>query len=298
MRKLDSDIIEITQDNCPVCESAFTTLKNYESNHLVKCDNCGFVFSSKIPSRIDLEQYYQSDYDRTSYFSAITKKRYDELLDQFESYRSTNKILDLGCGYGYFLDVAKARGWEVYGVEIAKEAADICRSKGITMYHGVIENCAFEVESFDVVISIEVIEHLSNPNIILDSAQRMLREGGLFYVTTPNFNSYLRYQLKGKYDVIDYPNHLSYFTKKTLEEIFKKNHFQKLSIKTTGISLTRLKTSKKVSNQEFVSETSDDEMFRYRIEKNGFLRFLKSMTNRGLNLFGLGVTLKGSFIKR
>ena len=65
----------------------------------------------------------------------------------------------------------------------------------------------------------------------------------------------------------------------------------------TGMSVTRVKTSKGSSNQEYVSETSDDEMLRYRIENNGFLRFSKNATNGVLNLLKLGVSLKGVFRK-
>ena len=286
-----------THKSCLICHGSIENLDKYQNNHLSKCSNCGFVFSYKIPSQEVLENYYQNDYDRTRYFSPITKKRYHELLDQLEAYRSTNRILDLGCGYGYFLEVAKSRGWEVYGVELAREAVEVCQEKGIHMYHGEINDCDFEADTFDVILSIEVIEHLIDPNVLIETGKKLLKKGGLFYITTPNFNSYLRYQLKEKYDVIDYPNHLAYFTKKTLNRIFRKHDFKKVKIQTTGISLTRLRTSKKMSNQDFVSETSDDEMFRYRIEKNKGLRILKSITNNSLNLFNMGVTLKGSFIK-
>ena len=298
---IDRDIqlanMQETQKNCLICHDSIKNLDKYQNNHLSKCSNCGFVFSHKIPTQEELGRYYQNDYDRTRYFSPITKKRYNELLDQLEEYRSSNRILDLGCGYGSFLEVAKSRGWEVYGVELAKEAVEVCEGKGINMYHGEISDCDFEAETFDVVVSIEVIEHLIDPNTLIDTGKHLLKKGGLFYITTPNFNSYLRYQLRENYDVIDYPNHLAYFTKKTLNTIFTKHQFKKVKIQTTGISLTRLRTSKKMSNQDFVSETSDDEMFRYRIEKNKGLKILKSIANKSLDLFNLGVTLKGSFIK-
>lgn len=273
-------------------------LPDYTEHHLVSCVSCSHVFSNAIPSPDELDAFYNSDYDRTTYFSPVTEKRYNELLDGFEKYRKTGKILDLGCGYGFFLETAKKRGWEVYGTEVSSEACQICRDKGIQMHCGKFEEAEFEEELFDVVVSFEVIEHLQNPVDIVNGIQRVLRKGGLCYITTPNFNAYLRYKLKGKYDVIDYPNHLSYFTSKTLRKLFEEKQFKSLKTKTTGISITRSRTSKGNSKQQYVSETSDDEMLRYRIEKRRVLRFAKQFMNFWLNLFGIGVSLKGWFVKQ
>lgn len=230
--------------------------------------------------------------------SPITINRFNDLLDHFEQYRQTGKILDIGAGYGFFLEIARQRGWEVYGVELTDEAVDYCKSKGITMYKGELHEVNLEPEKFDVIISIEVIEHINNPNEYLKEAHKLLRKGGEFYVTTPNFDSLLRYRLKEKYNVIEYPNHLCYYTRKTLRKLFETNNFTTKSIRTTGISLTRLKTSKGKSSQSFVSETSDDEMLRYRIEKNKSLRLFKRVTNSVLNLFNVGDSLKGNFVKK
>ena len=100
--------------SCLVCASTeLTDLKNYQKAYLCQCNSCNFIFSRKIPSDKDLKRYYSDDYDRTRYFSHITYQRYKELLLSFESSRKTNKILDIGCGYGFFLTVAKELGWEV-----------------------------------------------------------------------------------------------------------------------------------------------------------------------------------------
>ena len=88
-------------------------MPGYEIAYLTRCSDCGFVFSSRIPSTQELISYYEG-YGRNDYLSPITIKRYHEILDQFESSRKTNKLLDLGCGIGYFLEVAKQRGWDCF----------------------------------------------------------------------------------------------------------------------------------------------------------------------------------------
>ena len=285
--------------NCLVCDSEnLSELPRFTSSFLVKCSDCGFVFSNRIPSHEELENYYDSDYDVTRYYSPITEKRYNVLLDSFEKERKTNRILDIGAGYGFFLEAAKNRGWEVYGTEISDDAITHCKEKGIELMKGSVETINFGALTFDVIVTIEVIEHLNTPKSFVDKIHQLLRPDGLFYVTTPNFDSTLRYWLGEKYDVIGYPNHLCYYNSKTLKNLMVQSGFCVNSIKTTGLSVTRIKTSKGQSNQDYVSETSDDEMLRYRIENNKALKILKTSTNGALNLLKIGDSLKGSFRKK
>lgn len=284
---------------CLCCESdQLRPMERYQSAYLVQCLECKFVFSEKIPTQEELEEYYHSDYDVTRYFSPITEKRYNDLLDIFESERKTNRILDIGAGYGFFLEAAKKRGWEVFGTEIADDAIAHCAQKDIDLFKGPVETIDFGDLSFDVVVSIEVLEHLNTPNSFVQSIHRLLRPQGVFYLTTPNFDSLLRFWLGEKYDVIGYPNHLCYYTPKTLQKLMKSNGFENIQTKTTGMSVTRIKTSKGKSDQDYVSETSDDEMLRYRIEKNAGLRIAKTTINGSLNLLKVGDSLKGFFRKK
>ena len=91
----------------------------------------------------------------------------------------------------------------------------------------------------------------------------------MFYLTTPNFNCYLRFHLKADYNVIVYPEHLTYYTKRTLKKILREQGFKAVKVLTTGISITRLKTSKKVKSEKLVSKESSDEKLRQKLLKNG-----------------------------
>ena len=283
---------------CLVCSSkVLLDLHDYMDHHLSQCKKCGFVFAKKIPSDKELEEHYKG-YGRNDYLSPITIKRYNELLNTFEEFRKTNKILDVGCGIGYFLEVAKERGWDVYGTEYTDEAIEICEKKGITMHKGILKSENYVEESFDIITSFEVIEHINNPIPELTNFHKLLRKGGLVYLTTPNFNSILRYRLKSDYNVICYPEHLSYYTPKTLKNAFLNTGFQMKKIETTGFSLTRLKTSKGSSNEAFISKSSTDEKIRGTIEANKMLQVIKKLINKLLSIIGKGDSLKGYFIKK
>lgn len=283
---------EKTHSICLVCQSEeLRILKGYEKDHLCQCQDCGFVFSKAIPTDQELVAHYKG-YGRNDYLSPITIKRYEELLDRLESYRKTNRILDWGCGIGYFLEVAKRKGWEVYGTEYTDEAVQICREKGISMYQGTLDKVDLPVGYFDVITSFEVIEHINNPLAEVERMDRLLRPGGIMYYTTPNFNSLLRYYLKEEYNVIAYPEHLSYYTPKTLTWLFQKFGYKKLSLATTGISLTRFRKSKKTSNEPLISASSSDERLRQQAESKWYMQMMKRIVNWSLTQLGVGDTIK------
>ncbi|MGQ0826998.1 MAG: hypothetical protein ACT4ON_01255, partial [Bacteroidota bacterium] len=107
----------------------------------------------------------------------------------------------------------------------------------------------------------------------------------------------LRYRLKAAYNVITYPEHLSYYTPETLSNVFKQSGFHKLKIVTTGISLTRFKTSTGKSTQRIISSISDDEKIRNQVENKWYLKLVKKIINSTLTSIGKGDSLKGWFIK-
>lgn len=286
-------------ETCLCCESTkLKMLKDYEKAYLVKCKSCGFVFSKKIPSENELLSHY-NDYSRNDYLPPLTVKRYNELLDEMESYRSTNNILDVGCGLGYFLEQAKLRGWNVYGTEFTDEALSICEQKGINIEQGVLNTDWFGKGYFDVITSFEVVEHINNPRTELGNIREILRKDGLFYCTTPNFNSFSRFYLRSKWNVITYPEHLSYYTASTLINVLKGNNLFPKKVLTTGVSLSRLKSSKQ-EEIDFVpiSTNSSDEILRNQLEKKIYYRWLKSIVNTCLTFLRLGDTIKIYAVKK
>lgn len=284
-------------NNCILCkDKQLTTLPAYDRSFLVKCKNCGFVFSKKIPGNNELSAIY-TNYPRFTTLSPITVKRYNELLDKFESFKQTGNILDLGCSNGLFLEVAKNRGWNVYGTEYAQESIDYCAKNNIKVFKSDQLPAEFYELKFDVVTSFEVIEHINNPNEDMELVNKVIRKGGAFYFTTPNFNALSRFILKEKWNVIDYPEHLSYYTPSTINYLLTKHGYKKQWVVTTGISFTRFNQS---LGKTTVSESTpvNDEALRDKIEHNPILSLAKSTINFFLNLFKIGDSLKGLYIKQ
>jgi 2-polyprenyl-3-methyl-5-hydroxy-6-metoxy-1,4-benzoquinol methylase len=278
---------------CLHCGSSdIRPLRRYEKDYLVKCYTCKFVFCQRKPSNVELVDHYKL-YPRANSISEITLKRYDELLNGFEKYRKTNNLIDVGCGDGFFLMAAKKRNWNVYGTEFSQEALDLCSEKGIQMTRSPLNSDNYQPHFFDVITSFEVIEHINNPLEELRMFHKILRPGGIVYVTTPNFNSVSRDIVGPKWNIIEYPEHLSYYTSRTLIKLFDTAGFNLCDISTTGISLSRIKSS---TGSNLVNGGSfSDEAFRKKTEEKFIFRLLKATVNYFLNLFRKGDAIKASF---
>ena len=289
---------------CIICNKKnLKHLSKYDAGELVRCKSCGMVFSSIIPSETALSKHY-SGYARFSQISQTTIKRYNELLDKFEKFRSNNRILDVGCGEGFFLEQAVHRGWEVHGTECVPQYIEVCENKKIHMHEGILNINNYEPGSFDIITSFEVLEHLNYPVQEVSNFWKLLRKGGLLYVTTPNFNSLSRRILGNKWTVITFPDHLSYFTPATLHKIMSINKFKKIELLSTGISFERLRqsisknrpsTDNRLTNEKAYQPA--DLEWQERIESSGLLKIAKRIINFFLTLSGTGDGLKSMYKK-
>lgn len=255
------------------------------------------VFAGKEPTSAELEITYGS-YPVHAALSPLTRCRYVELLERFEPYRRYGRILDVGSGSGFFLDTAMERGWEAHGTEYDPAMLETCKARGMHMRQGLLALGNYEPSSFDVITSFEVLEHLVHPRPELEHFFSLLRPGGSLYLTTPNFNAISRRIAGGQWRVVNYPEHLNYYTPYTLSKAVKRSGFRIVSISTTGISLMRIRNSfSSGSIQENTDPENDDQKLRNRIENNSTLRLIKSITNRTLTTLGIGDSMKLLAIK-
>jgi SAM-dependent methyltransferase len=275
-------------------------IKGYEKFHLVRSHPVGFVFSNRIPTAEELEENY-SGYKPKKYFSPVTKARYEELLDDFSKYNKNNRIHDVGCGSCLFLSVARERKWDATGNEVSDVAVNACKERGVDIINGEFDPSWFPEGSIDVITAFEVLEHLSDPLDEIRKIHRALRKGGLFFFTTPNFNALERMVLRSDYNILSYPDHLAYYTPRTVDYLMQKCGFTKLKLQTTGFSITRITTSwqmKKTGERNFdlASSETSDEKIRKALQSN-IGSVMKNIMNTGLTAFGIGNSLKGWYIK-
>jgi len=179
----------------------------------------------------------------------------------------------------------------VAGTEFTEKAVNICEAKGIEIKKGSLNSRHYPLGSFDIITSFEVIEHIYNPNEDMSSFYSLLRRGGLLYLTTPNFDSINRIIKKQRYHIIEYPEHLCYYTKHTIKQLLSAHGFTLLKTTTTGFSFKRLRAS--IPHQTNTASTAtSNETLRMNIEAIPSLRGLKYVVNAFLNITSLGDSLK------
>jgi len=164
------------------------------------------------------------------------KEIYDFILKEVGKGK---KVCDLGCGDGSLGERIKRNNNEVFGADIVEKQLQVAQKKGVVTFRADLNHDSLQIneKSFDVIIATEVIEHLLNPDNLLDEAYRLLKDDGIFIVTTPNLASLGRriYLLCGKNPVIEVSpevdqaaGHIRYFVKESLYWILKRHRLMPL----------------------------------------------------------------------
>ncbi len=181
------------------------------------CRSCGTGRTTPVPKGSELagfypRTYYPSDADSEKYYRWAERFQLDKVRI-LDSYGITGRLLDVGCGVGYFLRAALGRGFAAEGVEFSHEAAALGRSRwNLRIAEGDLLSGGFGDGAFDAVTLWQVLEHLGNPRETLLAIHRILRAGGSIIVAVPNFDSIQAKIFRGRWYHLDVPRHLLHYT--------------------------------------------------------------------------------------
>lgn len=150
-------------------------------------------------------------------------------LDRIERYvQPPGRLLDFGCGWGFFLGVARERGWEPYGLEPLPGHAVHARARfGATVVTDILHDDTFPPDSFDVITAFQVLEHLPDPASDFGRLRRMLKPGGVILIEVPNIDTW-SVRLLGPRHRHFVQDHLTFFSARTLALLLEKHGFEVL----------------------------------------------------------------------
>lgn len=209
---------------------------------VIDCIPCGFSHTIPIPKLEDLEKMYshkfyqkikphylKKDESENDYWN-IT---FDDKLDIFNKKikKKNKKILDIGCGGGFFLKRAKKRKFTVLGIEPSAAAAVYARSKGIPIVESTFESFVkVNTEKFDIIHAKFFLEHIRNPIQICKDCYHLLNPNGIICFTVPNDFNILQEIITKKLNKKPYwvvpSQHINYFSRMSLEKLLKKSKFK------------------------------------------------------------------------
>ena len=161
-------------------------------------------------------------------------KLYNSRLSFIESlYPGKWNLLDIGCGAGFFLNIAKERGWNCHGMEILPEyikyAQENFALKNIRL-ESLDEPLSYNANNFDVITLWDLIEHLRNPLNSLQKIHRIMKPGGLLVMWTPNVKNAIF--LKERWVGYKILQHFCFFSGDSLKNMLDKAGFKIVSLKT------------------------------------------------------------------
>jgi 2-polyprenyl-3-methyl-5-hydroxy-6-metoxy-1,4-benzoquinol methylase len=143
------------------------------------------------------------------------------------------RLLEVGCGSGARLKLLGTLDWNVEGVEVDAIAVRRCTEQGLTVRLGSLHEQRFAPSTFDVVVMNHVIEHVVDPQSLLQEIRRVLIPGGVLVVTTPNAASWAHQRFKQNWVALDPPRHLHLFNLQTLQELVRRAGFTVQNARTT-----------------------------------------------------------------
>lgn len=204
---------------------------------IVKCKQCGMIY---VNPRISLEannKYYEfaltgdQNFLDKHFFETYSfhRKKIDRYIRMIKKTKLEGRLLDIGCGNGYFLTRARESGFQVEGQEISPLFINYCRQTlDLTVYSGELDSLDLPASSYDVITMFDVIEHVYTPGILLKECNRLLKPDGILVVTTHDIGNFLAKLYGVKWHMIYPVGHVWYFNHTTLSSLLNKEMFKEL----------------------------------------------------------------------
>lgn len=228
---------------CNLCDhNEFSIIEEEETPYkVVQCDNCSLVFVHPHPDSMEIKEHYDEGY-YSEWLDAQRKRRvrmWSNRLKKLGTIGTRGELLDVGCGEGTFLQLAKKSGWDICGTEISPYAAQYASNiSGAEIFCGDLPDAGYHDSTFEVVTMWHVLEHVADPKRYLKEIYRILKPGGFLVLAIPNVNNVIMqitYRIfKGRklklFSKDEKEVHLYHFSPETLRAYLDKTGFQCLSV--------------------------------------------------------------------
>lgn len=207
--------------NCPVCLIKFDN--GLKVSEYVQCPNCFCFIKEKMPNADDLKNKLHNMMLKACFDKSKEKERLEKAdyqLDLIEILLEPGSVYDIGTAGGFFLKRAKERGWKVFGNEISKKAIEWALTNyEIDIDYGYFEDIGLKDNFFDAVVLWNSLEHVFNPDRVIQKCRDILKDSGIVQIEVP---------LKNITEIEKYlePLHLIEFDEYGLDLLMKNKGFK------------------------------------------------------------------------
>jgi SAM-dependent methyltransferase len=193
---------------------------------ILQCEACGLGRSET--AGFDPAAYYTGDYfsgqhadGYADYLGSepVLRREFARTVDFIRRRRAGGRLLDVGCAYGFFLQEAKPY-FDVAGIELAQDAVAHCRRSGLNVAAGVADEANLaQFGRMDVIVLLDVIEHVPDPRETLRLCAQHLAPGGIIVLTTGDFSSLYARWSGPHWRLMTPPQHLWFFTPDSMKRL-------------------------------------------------------------------------------
>lgn len=214
--------------NCCYCNAQHTRLflfvsKNYS---LYVCKKCRLVFTYPQPSIQSTVRHNNEIFDSETEKNnrvAVFDSEYARAkghVEEIKRFKSGGRYLDIGCSYGIAVRAAGNMGFEAFGVEPTKRAAQYARKNlQLNVSHGTVTDAHFPSKYFDVISMYDVLEHIPKFTNELKEVHRILKPDGVLAIQSPNIESFAAKALMMHWNWLLVPQHLWHFSAASLTRV-------------------------------------------------------------------------------
>jgi 2-polyprenyl-3-methyl-5-hydroxy-6-metoxy-1,4-benzoquinol methylase len=284
-----------TSDACPACLAIRAARwARKQGCELWKCGGCGAIYARAEAVEAETAALYATYYDRPrTELAPVVEAALARVVRGAAAFRQTGRWLDMGYGEGSLLAVAAADGWQCHGTEVGENVLEEGRSRGWTVARDTADTARFAPGGFDVVTLIETLEHVPGPRGFLADAARLLRPGGLLFLTTPNADSLNRRFLGASWSVISPPEHLTLWTARGLRAAASSLGFRVDRLRTEGLNPVEILARARPSPGGAPVHRNEAALaLNTAFSRSRWRRACKAAVNSGLSLLRVGDTLK------
>ncbi len=201
----------------------------------LKCLTCSLIFSSPILSPQEINKLYAKSYfsynNEAKYLQQTYWNYFQKVLKNLTTKNLKLKILEVGCGNGFFLEYLKKHGFnQVYGVEPSQDAVrQTVKGLQNRIKNSILKKNLFPNQSFNLVCCFHTLDHVLNPNDFLVQVKSLLKKDGIALFILHDTEG-LSTKLFGERSAIFDIEHIYLFNKKNLTILFEKNGFKVISV--------------------------------------------------------------------